>query len=35
MKKIPQKHYMNVFKAWVNRLKLYVSVKGEYFKGNH
>lgn len=26
---------MNAFKTWINRLKLWVSVKGEYFDGNH
>lgn len=26
---------MNAFKAWMNRLKLCMSVNGEYFEGNH
>lgn len=26
---------MNAFGAWINRLKLCVSVNGEQFKGNH
>lgn len=29
-----EKNYMNAFKAWINRLKLCLSVKGEYFEGN-
>lgn len=29
-----KKHYMNKFKAWINRLKLCMSVKGEHFECN-
>lgn len=30
-----QKNYLNAFIAWIHRLKLYLSVRGEYFDFNN